>query len=571
MNAVLEAESPRRLLFIVSVTMLPILLLVGLTGAIKAEPEDVGPFCEQAANLVLNHDFEADPYDKYWVQFGNPSINCWYDTDFSAYEGNSAAAIYAFVGGQDCMLYQDEITVQGRRFYDLSAWLKVDSGAAARVAVSFWRLEDLVPTLIEEVSTSVYTETQEAWVQATVSAEAPSGAEYARVELIHDALSQAGESVSFDEIYFGHGTCLEIVKYGDPPEVSPLQSLTYTIVYSNTGRDRATGVVVEEIYDDNVQFQWSIPEPFTGTNNSWEVGELAAGGRGVITAVVWVTDTAVYQNWLVNMVSINAEEIVEPVSADPLYTGIDTDGVCAIDLLAVPTAQTGKPGQVVDYDLELLNVGLFPGEAELTAGSDLGLGITFDSVTYTLSVSGFASAAMQIYVPSTVTIPSTDTTWITATLSCEGDLQDDAAEWVSTDVVFYTQLMPTLMKDHCGVGPWEVEPNDSFEQAYGPLCLEKELYGYPDDNSDYFLVYAPDGGIIVDLYSGAGDIPPSEGIQLAVCPPDAVFSSDCTWDSVPEDGYHLELPGISGLYYILVYKPEPFSISWTYTLIVSPF
>ncbi len=572
MNGVSGVESPRRLLFILSVTMLPILLLMGLTGAIKAEPERVGPFCEQAENRVPNPGFEAG-IDESWTRSGG--IGCYFYDDSSAYEGSNAATISEGQGDWKCTLFTpiDEIPVQAGRFYDLSAWLKVDSDSAAHLSVSFWRLEDLVFEKVgDPVLTPILTDTLGAWERVTIAAEAPSDAEYARVELTFDEILdfQIHNSVSFDKIYFGPSVCLEIDKSGQPQEVSPEDWLVYTIVYSNTGSGTATGVVVKEIYDDDVQYLVAIPEPISGTNNIWEIGELGAGESGAITAVVQVERSSVNQNWLINKVSIDADEMVTPIS-DVLYTGVLTDGVCAIDLLAVPEAQTGKPGQTVDYDLELLNVGLFEGEAELTAISDLNLGIIFDPVTHSLGISGTSSGVMHINVPSTVTIPSTDTTWITATLVCPGDLVDDAQEPVSTRMSFFTQLVPTLMKDHCGTDAWEVEPNNTCEQAHGPLCLGKEFYGYPDDPTDIYLSYAPEGGISVDLYSGSGDIPPSEGIQLGVCPPNLPCPSGCTWDSIPEDGYHLDLPDMSGPVYIWIFKAMGYSSDWTYTLRVSEY
>jgi uncharacterized repeat protein (TIGR01451 family) len=428
-----------------------------------------------------------------------------------------------------------------------------------------------VPVIVgDRVETPVITDTLGSWVAVVAEVEVPNDAEYARVEATRNPLGQF-DSVWFDDIHFGLGTCLELVKTSDPNDVPPGDPLTYTIVYSNYGREAASEIVIQEIYDEFVQFDHAIPEPVSGTNDVWEIGDLPAGGSGVITVWVDVDEYSVNQNWLVNKASIDAQEIMEPIS-DVLYTGVDTEDVCAVDLLAYPEVQVGKPGQTVNYELELRNVGRFQGDATLTSLSDLGLDVTFDPVTQTLIISESSSAAMSIYVPPTVTIPSTDTTWITVTLACyPGTLVDDALEPVSTKVTYFTQMVPTLMNDYCGAETWEIEPNDTCEQAHGPICLEHEFYGYPDDRDDYYLVYAPEGGIVVDLYSGSGGIPASEGIQLGVCPPDPLCPINCYWDSVPEDGYHLELPGISGPYYIRIFKAKPYSIDWTYTLRVSAY
>ena len=553
--------------------MVPVILLMGLTGAIKAQSESTGPVCEQADNRVPNPGFEPTyDYQDLWVRTG--AVDCQFDNDSSAYEGENAAIFTVAPGGEgECTLYTPikKIEVEAERYYDLSAWVRVAPDSAAYLVISFWSLD--LAMVGDPVQTPVVTDTLGSWFQVTKSVQTPAGAAYVSVEATGDLDSSSSE-VWFDKIYFGLGTCLELVKNDDPHEVLPRGPLTYTIVYSNSGREEATGVVVVEEYDEEyVQYESAVPEPNSGTNNIWDIGALPAGESGVITVVVQVEVESASRNWLRNKVSIDADEISNPIS-DVLYTKVITDGVCAIDLVAFPESKTGNPGQTVDYEVELLNVGLFEGDAHLTATSDLDLGITFDLATfYTLNISSSASTAMHLHLPATLTIPSTDTTWITATLECPGDLTDNAHEPVSTTIAYYTLMAPSIMKDYCSTNSWEVEPNDSCVQAHGPLCLGEEFYGYPDDADDYYLVYAPEGGISVDLNFGGGYIPTSEGIQLLVYKPDLPCPSVIVGhDPTPEDGYHLDISGVTGPLYIRVFKgKEPFSTDWTYTLRASPY
>jgi hypothetical protein len=60
--------------------------------------------------------------------------------------------------------------------------------------------------------------------------------------------------------------------------------------------------------------------------------------------------------------------------------------------------------------------------------------------------------------------------------------------------------LPVVMKDYCPFW-WECEPNDTQEQAHGPLVSGDTYYGNPDDHgtaqdSDYFFIELPGAGTI---------------------------------------------------------------------------
>ena len=576
MGVTSRPNSPKRLFFIVCTIVAPVILLMGLNRAIRAKPQEASaPICQQAKNSVPNPGFEQGIAVS-WVESG---LECTFSDSSAAYQGDKAAEIYA--AGKTrykCMLSTTpihQIAVQPGTFYDYSTWTRVDPGGTAYLSVTFWRLDlDLEPQEVgEPVQTPVVTDTQGSWVQVVGSFQAPADAEYAQVEatLAEESLG----SVWFDEVYLGLATCLDLVKHDNPDDVKPGGLLTYTIVYSNTGREAATGVRITETYDYYVHYLWAEPPPAPGNgDNLWEVAELPAGETGVITIVVQVDLDSIERNKLVNQVVINADEIQSPIT-DLVFTNIITEGVCAVDLLAKPESQTAKPGQTANYELEFLNVGLYDGQVVLTATSELGLDLEFDLLTHTLPVAGAASAILGLHVPSTLPFPSFDTTWITATIECRNELMGDQGGSVSTTIVDYKVALPLTMKDYvdCRTDPWESEPNDSCSgnEASGPLCLGQEYYGYPDDAWDWFWVNSPDEGLVLELTSGSGTIGPGEGIQLVLCD-QTCESAGCIWDNIPEDGYRIEAPGISGPYYIgIFFNPESgFSTDWTYTLKVTP-
>jgi len=54
-------------------------------------------------------------------------------------------------------------------------------------------------------------------------------------------------------------------------------------------------------------------------------------------------------------------------------------------------------------------------------------------------------------------------------------------------------------------GPWEIEDNDSYLQANGPLHSGQDYFGYPDDQKDYFSVHlSTPGTISIDLSNHSG-------------------------------------------------------------------
>jgi hypothetical protein len=168
-----------------------------------------------------------------------------------------------------------------------------------------------------------------------------------------------------------------------------------------------------------------------------------------------------------------------------------------------------------------------------------------------------------------MTVPSLDTTWITATLECRDELTGDEEAVVSTTVTYYTTMNPIVMRDFCDADPWESEPNEWCAIADGPLCLGRPVFGYPDDEWDWFQVNAPPGGLVVELTSGSG-IGSEEGIQLGLCDQTCNTQTTPYWDNNPSDGYRIEAPGISGEYYVVIFKDPAtgFSTDWTYTLLV---
>jgi formylglycine-generating enzyme required for sulfatase activity len=108
---------------------------------------------------------------------------------------------------------------------------------------------------------------------------------------------------------------------------------------------------------------------------------------------------------------------------------------------------------------------------------------------------------------------------------------------------------------------WEQEPNDSSEQANGPLVPGLAYHGYPNDQKDYFrLDTAGLGRIVVELTDHSG-----QGVQLQL-----FYQSTANlvaWTAAAP--YSLEYTGPAGVYYIYIYTESGHNTATAYTLRVT--
>jgi uncharacterized repeat protein (TIGR01451 family) len=564
--------------------MAPVIFLMGLTRAsgaeigasLGAEPPGLSrsallayepgvPICQQAYNRVPNPGFEQG-IGTVWDYDGR---DCLFADGGSGHTGDHSAVITATrTLRHKCMFYTpiNQITVEPGRSYDYSVWVKGDPSGTAYLSITFWRFQGTFQRVGEPALTLVVTDTQEPWVEATGSVVAPATAEYARVEATLGESSQG--YVWFDDVYFGLAGCLDVSKSGTPPWVYPGELLTYTIAYSNTGRETVRAATVVDTYEPEVvALESAVPTPTIENGTLTWVLDVEGDSSGLITAVMRVDEGIQGHNWLVNSVEMGSAEIQSPIT-DVMYTYVVTDDTCGINLdVILPLTQTASPGHTVGYDLKLYNVGEFDGQAVLTATSDLGLDIEFGQLTFTLPSQGSGATSLLLHIPVTMPVPAVDTTLITATLACNEYVTARDQEAVTTTIKYYYALIPVTMRDYCSYEPWESEPNNtcSYEDADSLLCFGYDYYGYPNDEWDWYRVETA-GGFAVELTADEV-IGPEEGLQLLLC------DRNCTvvgWDPIPEDGYRIEAPGASGRYYIGIYKESGFSTDWTYTLRVTP-
>jgi len=380
----------------------------------------VSTVCEQTKPLVPNWNFEDGICSgpgrccNHWCCGTEGSCTC---EESPGYNSGTSVGIFADGAITEAFaLYTptwDFFPVEPGRVYDYSAWIKtVLSPGSAYLRFTFWNSSG---EYVEEHKSVIVTDTQGAWVKVTGSNPVPLGAVSARVECVVSPSSRGW--AWFDDIFWGLATCLEISKNSDPASVEPGQVLTYTIVYKNTGREKATNVEIIEDYDKYVDFQWADPNPFTHTTNLWRFPELPPGISDTITVVMTVENDTEERAWLLNGVQILSDETVEPI-----YTTITTsvDGNGCDFVLYIPDAENpGNPGYPTDYILTLQNAGKCDGQADLVATSSQGWEVTITPPPPYNLPSGSSREVMVIpVVPQCELSGTMDVTLITATLEC---------------------------------------------------------------------------------------------------------------------------------------------------------
>jgi uncharacterized repeat protein (TIGR01451 family) len=80
---------------------------------------------------------------------------------------------------------------------------------------------------------------------------------------------------------------LALTKSAAPAEISPGQTVTFTLVYANVGTTPAAGVVISDVVPTELEaarFESSPPVQATGTfSYTWQVGSLLPSEGGLIT------------------------------------------------------------------------------------------------------------------------------------------------------------------------------------------------------------------------------------------------------------------------------------------------
>ena len=121
-------------------------------------------------------------------------------------------------------------------------------------------------------------------------------------------------------------------------------------------------------------------------------------------------------------------------------------------------------------------------------------------------------------------------------------------------------FLPILTKRYFAYfeGPDEIEPNNDWQHANGPIRAGKKYYGYPDEKDYFSFIASESGSIVVDLTNHTG-----QGVQLQLFHQDT--SNRVAWDYAAP--FHIELTNQPpGRYYIYIYSKSGYNQENRYTL-----
>ncbi|MBN1221348.1 MAG: DUF11 domain-containing protein [Anaerolineae bacterium] len=192
---------------------------------------------------------------------------------------------------------------------------------------------------------------------------------------------------------------LTLSKLADPPSgssVTPADPITYTIVVTNSGSGDATGVVITDALDPNVNLVDVLSS--TGTISSTNPLVLSAGtvpaNGGIVSYTVRVTVTTPLTNGtiLLNQAQVTAVEMPTAVLSEQVTHTVVATPNLLIQKLSTTTS-TVNAGGSINYAVRVINTGNGPA--------------TGVRITDTLPISTTFFSA-QLLPPGVGTVPITD-------------------------------------------------------------------------------------------------------------------------------------------------------------------
>jgi uncharacterized repeat protein (TIGR01451 family) len=148
---------------------------------------------------------------------------------------------------------------------------------------------------------------------------------------------------------------LHLVKEGAPDPVQAGAQITYTLVYSNTGNETATGVVITDALDPNVDYVTASPAPTGGLPGTpyWSVEDLAVSESGQITVTVAVTRPLPNGTVVTNRASMDCDQ------TDAVTVEVDTvvQSAPVLSLVKRGAPDPVEAGAQLGYTLTYTNTG----------------------------------------------------------------------------------------------------------------------------------------------------------------------------------------------------------------------
>jgi uncharacterized repeat protein (TIGR01451 family) len=200
---------------------------------------------------------------------------------------------------------------------------------------------------------------------------------------------------------------LSIAKIDSPDPVQPLQTITYTISYGNTGESTATGVTITDTTPANTTFVSASPTatgaPAVGGTGpvTWSVADLPQGGTGFVVLTVQVNSGVNDGALIVNDTYSIASDQTSPTAGNAAITTVQ--GTISLTMQKSGSPNPVAPGATLTYTLTIHNAGNVP-------SNNLVVDESYDGNVTFASESSAPSGCAAL-------VPSADDQWTIASLA----------------------------------------------------------------------------------------------------------------------------------------------------------
>ncbi len=200
-------------------------------------------------------------------------------------------------------------------------------------------------------------------ISASVDAETPEGAVLTNTVTIDtttpDSASRNNHAAVTTTVWLTPRADLAIVKIA-PLTTTPGAHITYTIVYSNAGAANAADVHITDTLPPSVTYRAASVTPIITAPVVWALGDLPAGGEGVITLIGAVDTAAADSTTLFNTVeaTIAAPDSDSANNHDVATTTVQKSISPYANIAITKTAPlTTAPGALITYTITYTNAG----------------------------------------------------------------------------------------------------------------------------------------------------------------------------------------------------------------------
>jgi uncharacterized repeat protein (TIGR01451 family) len=227
----------------------------------------------------------------------------------------------------------------------------------------------------------------------------------------------------------------------DRDPVAAGTQLSYTINYTNSGTENASGVVVMAAYDPSVVFVSASPPPDAGTTNSWTVGSLNVGASGVIVVTVRVAGVLPNGTILTNQASISSSSGAFAVSAE--NTTVSSQPALTIGIQDAPDPI--GTGELLTYTVTYANSGSDAANGtRLVLGYDPGVSFVSAVPPPTTGTNEWALGALPVGGSGSVVVTVQVNAPLGSILTTQASISDVTAASAAATQNTTVQITPVL-------------------------------------------------------------------------------------------------------------------------------